>query len=354
VKNISSSKSSTVDLSVISKNKPVTKIVGIIFMGLSLAVTVMPAAMAKTFSIDGMALNTNNNFPRKDGQPIMSTWKLNPNDNDQQFDRQGNLLRHRSTGKCLNANKPSVGSAVNVWPCNGNDGDQQFSILSAGGNISLIQRKGTTLCLDMDSRNANTRMKLWNCNASFANQRFVSNASINPPPPPPSGQITLPFKSGQTWHVCQGYNGPISHQNYYALDLSIGRDIGSTACYAADGNVSRSANQPVTAPVGGKIYHVNTDLVCLSIDNNRSLLLGHMNQRVANGSVVRQGDVLGYISPANNANGGFSHIHLEGRKSSNCAIGTSTPLTGANGLQLIGIGDLPGNVTHFGKSLTRP
>ncbi len=175
VKNISS----TADLSVISKNKPVTKIVGIIFMGLSLAVSVMPAAMAETFSIDGMALNTNNNFQSKDGHPIMFTWKLNPNDNDQQFDRQGQLLRHRSTGKCLNAYQPSVGSIVNVYPCNGNDGDQKFAILSAGGNVNLIQRVGTNLCLDMDSRNANTRMKLWDCNANFANQRFVSNASGN-------------------------------------------------------------------------------------------------------------------------------------------------------------------------------
>jgi Ricin-type beta-trefoil lectin domain len=163
VKKTSSSKSSAVDLAVVKKDNPVTKIARIVFIGLSFVVTVMPAAMAETFSIDGMALNTNNNFPRKDGQPIMSTWQLNPNDNDQQFDRQGQLLRHRSTGMCLNAALPSAGSIVNVWPCNGNDGDQKFNIVSLGGNVNLIQRTGTNLCLDMDSRNANTRMKLWNC-----------------------------------------------------------------------------------------------------------------------------------------------------------------------------------------------
>jgi Ricin-type beta-trefoil lectin domain/Peptidase family M23 len=200
VKNISSSQSSTVDLSVIKKDNPVTKIVGIIFIGLSFVVTVMPAAMAETFSIDGMALNTNNQFPLKDGYPIMSTWPLNPNDNDQQFDRQGNLLRHRSTGKCLNAYQPSVGSTVNVYPCNSNDGDQKFAILSAGGNINLIQRMGTNLCLDMDSRSANTRMKLWNCNANFANQRFVSNASVNNPQPQPQPQ-PQPISGAQTFSI---------------------------------------------------------------------------------------------------------------------------------------------------------
>jgi Ricin-type beta-trefoil lectin domain len=198
VKNTSSSKSSTVDLAVVKKDNPVTKIAGIVFIGLSFVATVMPAAMAETFSIDGMALNTNNNFPLKDGQPIMSTWKLNPSDNDQQFDRQGQLLRHRSTGKCLNAYQPSVGSIVNVYPCNSNDGDQKFAILSTGGNVNLIQRIGTNLCLDMDSRNQNTRMKLWNCSANFPNQRFVSNASqsnstsANPAPAAPTPQASNP------------------------------------------------------------------------------------------------------------------------------------------------------------------
>ena len=165
MKNISSSEPSTIDLSAVKKHNPVAKIVGMMFIGLSVVVAVMPAAIAETFSIDGMALNTNNRFPLKDGHPILSTWKFNFSDNDQQFDRQGQLLRHRSTGKCLNAYQPSVGSIVNVYPCNSNDGDQKFAILSAGGNVNLIQRIGTNLCLDMDSRNQNTRMKLWNCNA---------------------------------------------------------------------------------------------------------------------------------------------------------------------------------------------
>jgi len=173
-----------------------------------------------------------------------------------------------------------------------------------------------------------------------------------------SRNINLPFGSRQTWYVCQGYQGPISHGSYYALDLTVSnKDFGSTACWANDGNTSKSAGQPLLAPAAGTIYHVGTDLVCLSIDKNRSLLLGHINRSVRNGATVRQNDVLGYISRASSVNGGFSHIHLEGRKSANCARGTSVPLTGANGFQLNGVGDLPdirGTNDYFKRALTRP
>jgi Ricin-type beta-trefoil lectin domain len=164
----------------------------------------IPAAMAETFSIDGMALNTNSRFPLKDGHPIMSTWSLNPNDNDQQFDRQNNnLLQHRSTGKCLNAYQPAPGSIANVYPCNPSDGDQKFSFIPAGNNTTLIQRNGTNLCLDMPNRNASIRMTLSTCSSSNPNQRFVSNAGVttnNPPPQAsnPDVSIRLSFNGNFT------------------------------------------------------------------------------------------------------------------------------------------------------------
>jgi Ricin-type beta-trefoil lectin domain len=164
----------------------------------------IPAAMAETFSIDGMALNTNSRFPLKDGHPIMSTWPLNPNDNDQQFDRQNNnLLQHRSTGKCLNAYQPAAGSIANVYPCNPSDGDQKFSFIPAGNNTTLIQRIGTNLCLDMPNRNASIRMTLSTCSSSNPNQRFVSNAGVttnNPPPQAsnPDVSIRLSFNGNFT------------------------------------------------------------------------------------------------------------------------------------------------------------
>jgi Ricin-type beta-trefoil lectin domain len=161
------------------KNGVATKAVSTICLGIVSIVSIMPAAIAETFSIGGTALNTNNQFPLKDGHPIVSTWPLSPTDNDQQFDRlPGNQLKHRSTGKCLNAYKPAIGSLVNVYPCNTSDGDQKFNIISAGNNTNQLQRAGTNLCLDMPNRSANQRIALQVCNSGNANQRFEGVASI--------------------------------------------------------------------------------------------------------------------------------------------------------------------------------
>jgi Peptidase family M23/Ricin-type beta-trefoil lectin domain len=185
------------------------RILSAVCLGMSSIALVAPKIMAETFSIDGIALNTNNGFPLKDGHPIMSTWPLSNTDNDQQFDViNGNQLRHKSTGKCLNAYQPANGSKVNVYPCNVNDGDQKFTFIAAGNNIKLIQRAGTSLCLDMPNRNANTQIILWDCNSGNANQRFVSNAGSNPPPTSNgdtltnSNAIMLPGSSIESRNKC--------------------------------------------------------------------------------------------------------------------------------------------------------
>jgi Ricin-type beta-trefoil lectin domain len=177
----------------ISKNTRLTrKIFNAICLGISSFALVTPAAIAETFSIGGMALNTNAQFPLKDGHPIMSIWPLANGDRDQQFDRRnGDLLQHSSTGKCLNAYQPAPGSKVNVYPCNSNDGDQKFAFISVGNNTNLIKRIGTNLCLDMPSRSPNTPMILWECNTGNANQQFVSNAGSSSPPAASNPDISI-------------------------------------------------------------------------------------------------------------------------------------------------------------------
>ena len=313
---------------------------------------------AESFVVDGnKALNTNNNFVKLDGNPRMSIWNFNPNDNDQQFDRiqgsrGGTLLKHRSTGKCLNVHYLSNGGLVNTWPCNAGDPDQNFNIIGLGGGYVQIQRTGTNLCVDSPTRDNGGKVHVWQC-VNNSNQRWQNGST--PPPPPPSSQIILPFRSGETWYVCQGYRGTVTHQNYFALDLSIGQDFGSNnACY---GNQNRSANRPVLAPASGKVYYIKSrsDLVCLSIDNNRSMLIGHINRSVRDGATVNRGDVLGTTTSQTPPSPSFfSHIHLEGRKSPDCNPNTSVPLTEANGFRLENVGDLVGEQTHFKKALTRP
>ena len=314
------------------------------------------AVSAETFVLNGnKALNTNSSFRLIDGHPRMSTWDHSLNDADQNFDRKsggkgGEHLVHRRTGKCLNAFRRSNGAEVNVYPCRLGDADQNFNVESIDNGDVQIRVANTNFCIDNPNRINGGLVTLQPCFRN-ANQRFKINGGATPPPPP-SGLVTLPFRSGETWYVCQGYRGTISHKNSFGLDLSTGQDFGiNNACY---GNQDRSANRPVLAPAAGKIYHIESDLVCLSIDNNRSMLIGHMKRSVANGATVNQGDVLGTTSYQGAANGYFSHIHLEGRKSAGCTPGTSVPLTAAYGFQLQNVGDLVGELTHWKRALTRP
>jgi cell wall-associated NlpC family hydrolase len=159
-------------------------------------VTVLSAAAsAETFVISNSignsnkALNTNRNFRLIDGHPKMSIWTHNINDADQHFDRLqgargGQLLRHRSTGKCLNAYRRWNGAEVNVYPCNANDPDQNFNVenLSNGDvQIRLSEiRNNVRFCIDSPTRNDGGAVTLWQCN-SGVNQRFkIKDVIIDP------------------------------------------------------------------------------------------------------------------------------------------------------------------------------
>ncbi|OCR02043.1 hypothetical protein BCD67_07665 [Oscillatoriales cyanobacterium USR001] len=345
--------------------KKAQKFAAIAIASVSLA-TAQAAQASETFQVNGgYALNTNNSFRLIDGNPRMSIYQHNINDPDQQFDRlpgsssSSVLLRHRSTGKCLNAHYLSNNSEMNVWPCNASDPDQNWNLLSLSGGEFLIRRNGTNFCVDSPTRTNAGRVHLITCDTNNANQRWKSSGNSV------SGNIDLPFGRGQTWYVCQGYqNSTISHNtstgSTYGLDLTVSnKDFGTNGCYAYDNNVNKSANQQVLSPASGTVYHVgrDSDLVCLSIDQNRSLLIGHINRSVSNGQKVNAGQVLGTTLSYTLQSGKYAHIHLEGRRSSNCAVGTSVPLTAANGLQLIGVGDLPDlpvSNDHFKRALTRP
>ena len=309
-------------------------------------------AQAETFSINNKALNTNGVFSRIDGQPRVTIWDAVPNDPDQDFqrlsgNRSGVLLKNQKTGNCVNAYRKFNGAEFNTWPCNPNDPDQNWQINSLGSNIVQIKLAGTNSCIDTPTRTNGGKVHLWTCDSNNSNQRFQSSNVI------PPGNISLPFGRNQTWYVCQGYNGTVSHQNSFSLDLSVAPDFGSrNACWANDGNVNKSAGRDIFAPANGIVRHVNSDLVCLDLDKGRSLMIGHIDRTVANNQRVTKDALLGKLSRAASKNGGFAHIHLEGRAGKGCT-GGSVPLTVQYNLQLEGIGDLPGGETHFRKSLTR-
>lgn len=142
--------------------------------------TTPPTSGLKTYFIGSYALNTNNNFVRIDGFPIMSSWTRNDNDPDQQFERlQGNwgtLLKHKSTGGCLNAHYLSNNARMNVWsPCNASDPDQNWTIADLGNGYFHIKRANTNFCVDMADRTNGGRILLWPCDPNNANQRWRTN-----------------------------------------------------------------------------------------------------------------------------------------------------------------------------------
>ncbi|AFZ11546.1 Curculin domain protein (mannose-binding) lectin [Crinalium epipsammum PCC 9333] len=171
---------------------------------------------AETFSVDNVALNTNWNFRRIDSQPRMSIWPRNDGDPDQQFDRLtgnlgGTLLKHRSTGNCLNAHSLWNGAEINVWPCNGSDPDQNWNLINVSDGRMLIQRRGTNLCVDTPTRDNGGKVHLWDCDSNNGNQRWRSSAYTAPPPPTGSNIIVkastsnLNFNRGQQWVTSTNY-----------------------------------------------------------------------------------------------------------------------------------------------------
>jgi hypothetical protein len=119
--------------------------------------------------------------------------------------------------------------------------------------------------------------------------------------------IKLPFASGATWQVLQGYNGS-SHQNtsstyqyYYSLDL-----------VRADGN---TAGQRVLSAVDGTIRWIDTTYGGMSINLGDGYAFAYFHTYLAPGlaagQTVQQGQYLGTIAaPGDAGNGGTPHIHV--------------------------------------------
>ncbi len=184
-----------------------------------------------------------------------------------------------------------------------------------------------------------------------------------------SANLSLPFKIGQTWFICQGYNTPppLDHNGsqVHALDLS----IAPTAASGTDGCVggtSASQGQTVYAPTSGTIVSqccsepVN-DMVCMTTDaGGISLLIGHMNGLPAIGTHVSAGSKIGTVNPpgATTNEGGYSHIHIAAYPDNSCN-GTSIPFDDAHGTRFAFSPNLPdegSSVTaqYYGKYLSRP
>ena len=106
----------------------------------------------------------------------------------------------------------------------------------------------------------------------------------------------LPWDSGETWWICQGYNNPtITHrgQNKYGLDLVRQQsDVGPTGC---NDGADTSTDEEVMAPANGGIARIGTrnpDIVCLDTLDGYSLKIGHFTPVTAlqSGTSVNKGN----------------------------------------------------------------
>ena len=170
-----------------------------------------------------VSLNTNNGFSRIDGYPRMSVYASNPNDGDQQFDRIGAngawLMKHRTTGACLNAHYLYQGAQVNVYPCNCNDVDQLWDLVDKGNGYVLYRRRNTNLCLTANTPVGNSSViALQNCAYGGPNGTQDWIGSLNPNSPFYGGGQSsainygsLPRTGGATGQI---NNLPLTVQNF--------------------------------------------------------------------------------------------------------------------------------------------
>jgi len=144
--------------------------------------------------------------------------------------------------------------------------------------------------------------------------------------------FTLPFSVGETWYVCQGYNGQISHQKASALDLSIDpMSPGPTGCGSGS---NASTGKPVLAPADGTVeahipYQGEKNILCIKLNGIAVMKVGHLTNLLPIGTRFNRNDALGIVEAPSKGNGGYAHIHLQIQDlSDDCKQATTIPFSG--------------------------
>lgn len=241
--------------------KKLPKITAIAIASVSLALTAQAAQAAETFQVNGgYALNTNNSFRLIDGTPRMSLYQHNINDPDQQFDRlpgsssNSVLLRHGSTGKCLNAHYLADNKEINVWNCSASDPDQNWNLVNLSSGEFLIRRNGTNFCVDSPTRTNAGRIHLITCNANNANQRWKSTGTGTPT----NNQAAL-FADPILGKPLRGFEHPLKGAGgKEAYSSHFGRDPRSIQKFADD--IGAGIGTAIYAMRSGKVIAIKQDV----------------------------------------------------------------------------------------------
>jgi hypothetical protein len=143
---------------------------------------------------------------------------------------------------------------------------------------------------------------------------------------------------GDTWYVCQGYNGQISHQRAAALDLSVDPlSPGPTGCSSGpDASTGKSVLAPADGIVRAQFRDNGSidDLLCIELndlDGNPALIMkvGHLTNLLSVGTRFKRNDILGRLTGPSKGNGGYAHIHVQVQAfSTDCKKATTIPFSG--------------------------
>ena len=178
--------------------------------------------------------------------------------------------------------------------------------------------------------------------------------------------LLLPFSVGETWYVCQGYNGTVSHPNAPALDLSI--DPGSPGSQGCTPSTSNSSTgKVIIAPGAGNVYQGTgqtggPDAIYINFDAGGSVLLAHMIHKWVPGSLntflgyVTAGEAIGTVLAPSAANGYYAHIHMMIFSGSSINNGSALPFEDAHQTRFQCAPDMPysGEVNQYsGTALSR-
>ena len=194
----------------------------------------------------------------------------------------------------------------------------------------------------------------------FAILPSIRNANAIPIP------LLLPFSIGETWYICQGYNGQISHSNSYALDISIDpASPGSGGCTPSTGN--SSTGRVIIAPGAGNVFQGTgptggPDAIYINFDAGGSMLLAHMIHKWVPRSLntflgyVTAGEAIGTVLAPSAANNNYAHIHIQIHPVYNAPATNLIPFEDAHQTRFQCAPDMPysGDINQYsGTALTR-
>ncbi|MEO1377100.1 MAG: peptidoglycan DD-metalloendopeptidase family protein [Cyanobacteria bacterium J06635_10] len=232
------------------------KLLVLIAIALSLSIF-SHKALGEIFTVHGNAsLNTKEKLELIEDRSWMSidpSHKNNPKQELQYINdnRSGSLLKHGSTGNCLNDYSLVNAAELNILPCNPNNSDGNLLISDVGNSDVEIKPVDTNLCVDASKGENKSKLPLWEC---FQNRyQPWKTIGIDIASRKQSSSWKLPWRKGVKGIVTQRW-----HSDGWSKRKSF--DIGLPA------------GTPVLAPIDSKVLQF-----CNAGNNHLSIRLQSWN-----------------------------------------------------------------------------